>query len=239
MGSPGGRKLRAVGDGHSEVPSAPGDGRREHDDRGDGGARVGIFGGTFDPPHLGHVVAAVNVRHELALDRVLMVPAGVPWQKAHLQISPAEDRLAMLHATIDGVDGLEVSTIELEREGESYTVDTIEALTAANPDDEHFLIVGSDVAPGLDTWRRPEALRSLVTLVIYERAGSVGGRPPAGWSATVVDVPQIGVSSTELRERVRDGRPIGGLVTPAVARHIRARKLYVDAAPVAASVVAR
>lgn len=198
-----------------------------------------MFGGTFDPPHLGHVIAAVNVRYELALDRVLMVPAGVPWQKAHLQISPAEDRLAMLCATIDGVDGLEVSTVELERGGDSYTVDTIESLAAADPDAQHFLIVGSDIAPGLDTWHRPDDLRSLVSLVIYERAGWSGGRPPAGWSATVVDVPQVAVSSTELRQRVRDGRPIAGMVTPTVERHIRARKLYVDAAPVATSVVAR
>lgn len=231
-----------MGDGQVAVPSASGGdqrGREGGGDHGYGGSRVGIFGGTFDPPHLGHVVAAVNVRHELTLDRVVMVPAGVPWQKAHLQISPAEDRLAMLHATIDGVDGLEVSTIELEREGESYTVDTLETLTAASPGTQFFLIVGSDVAPNLDTWHRPDALRSLATLVIYERAGSNGGRPPAGWKPEVVDVPQIAVSSTELRERVRDGRPLGGLVTPAVERHIRSRKLYVEPAPVATPVVAR
>ncbi|HEX7095384.1 MAG TPA: nicotinate-nucleotide adenylyltransferase [Acidimicrobiales bacterium] len=195
------------------------------------GERIGVFGGTFDPPHVGHVVAAVNVRAALALDRVLMVPAGVPWQKAHLRISPAEDRLAMLSAAVDGVDGLEVTTIELERSGESYTADTLDVLARRHPGAQLYLIVGSDIAPTLDTWRRPEALRELATTVVYERPGSGGGRPPAGWPATVVAVPQLDVSSTEIRARVRDGRPIGGLVVPAVDRHIRSRGLYLDAVP--------
>jgi nicotinate-nucleotide adenylyltransferase len=196
---------------------------------GSTGERIGVFGGTFDPPHVGHIVAAVTVRHELGLDRILMIPASIPWQKVDFRdITAAEDRLAMLHAAIDGVEGLAVSTVELERGGESYTADTLEALasTARSGSPELFLIVGSDVAPTLDTWKRPEVLRARSTIVVHDRPGSAGGVPPAGWSHQRVELPQFDVSSTDLRARVRDGRPIDGLVAPAVARHIRARGLY-------------
>jgi nicotinate-nucleotide adenylyltransferase len=196
---------------------------------GSTGERIGVFGGTFDPPHIGHVVAAVNVRQALALDRVLMIPASIPWQKTDFRdVSLAEDRLAMLHATVDGVDGLSVSTIELDRGGESYSADTLEALakpgSKAAPD--LFLIVGSDVAPQLDTWKRPEVLKARSTIVVYDRPGSAGGVPPAGWRHEAVAVPQVDVSSTDIRARVHDGRPIDGLVVTAVARHIRSRHLY-------------
>jgi nicotinate-nucleotide adenylyltransferase len=195
------------------------------------GERIGIFGGTFDPPHVGHVIAAVNVRHELRLDRILMVPAAVPWQKVPTRgVSDPSDRLAMLRATVDGVNGLEVSTIELDRGGESYTADTLEALAASLPVASRFLVVGSDVAPLLDTWKRPEVVRDLSTIVVYERPGSRGGAPPRGWHWHAVDVPHVDVSSTDVRARVRDGRPIDGLVVPAVARHIESRRLYRDPA---------
>ena len=197
---------------------------------GSTGERIGVFGGTFDPPHVGHVIAAVNVREALALHRILMIPASIPWQKRDFRdISSAEDRLAMLHATVDGVEGLTVSTIELERGGESYSADTLEALAPANvpgaPD--LFLIVGSDVASRLDTWKRPDVLRANSTIVVYARPGSSAGEaPPAGWRHETVVVPQVDVSSSDIRRRVREGRPIDGLVAPAVARHIRARGLY-------------
>src|SRR3954452_23272754 len=116
-----------------------------------GGARLGVFGGTFDPVHNGHLVAATGARHALRLDRVLMVPAGDPWQKRDQDLAPAEDRLAMLRAAVDGVEGLEVDLVELERSGPSYTADTIEDLRRAHPDDELFLILGADAAADLDT----------------------------------------------------------------------------------------
>jgi nicotinate-nucleotide adenylyltransferase len=194
------------------------------------GERIGIFGGTFDPPHVGHLTAAVNVRHELGLTRVLMVPAAIPWQKAHSRaISAPADRLAMTRAAFDGVDGLEVSTIELDRGGESYTADTLEALRLAMPDADLYLVVGSDIAPTLDTWKRPEVLRARATIVVYERSGSPGCTPPSGWTWQQVAVPQMAVSSTDVRERVRDGRPIAGLVSREVAQLIHARRLYADA----------
>jgi nicotinate-nucleotide adenylyltransferase len=189
--------------------------------------RIGLLGGTFDPPHLGHVIVAANVRHELGLDRLMLIPASIPWQKAHLwAITPAADRLAMVQASVAGVPGVEVSTIELDRGGESYSADTLEELTHRHPGAELFLLVGSDIAPQLDTWKRPDVVRALATVVVYDRPGSAGNDAPAGWRTVRVPVPQVEISSTDIRARVRAGRPIDGLVTPAVARHIHERDLY-------------
>jgi nicotinate-nucleotide adenylyltransferase len=195
------------------------------------GERIGILGGTFDPPHVGHLVAAVNVRHQLALDRVFVVPACVPWQKAGSRtITRPADRLAMVDAAFGAVAGLDVSTVELDRGGDSFTADTLDELRAAHPAHQWFVVVGSDVAPTLGTWRRAEELPGLAAFVVYERPGSAGGRPPAGWPHHVVDVPQVDVSSTEIRARVADGRPIDGLVSVAVAELIHRRRLYRAAA---------
>jgi len=195
------------------------------------GERIGILGGTFDPPHVGHVVAAVNSRHALSFSRVLVVPANVPWQKRGVRdVSAPEDRLSMTRAAFAGLDQVDVSTIELDRGGDTYSVDTLEALRAARPDDEHWLIVGSDVAAGLATWHRADEVRRLARLVIYERLGSVGDRPPKGWPYELVDVPLLDVSSTGLRARVRAGAPIEGLVPPDVAAIIRERALYREVA---------
>lgn len=195
------------------------------------GERIGILGGTFDPPHVGHIVAAVGVRHVLSLHRVLVTPANVPWQKRGVRdVTPVADRLAMTRAAFGDLEGIEVSTIELDRGGDSFTVDTLGELQAMRPDDEHWLIVGSDVARHLDTWHRHDVVRSLARLVVYERPGSVGERPPAGWPFELVDLPLLDVSSTDIRDRVRRGEPIDGLVPPAVADIIRRRALYREVA---------
>lgn len=195
------------------------------------GEQVGILGGTFDPPHVGHVAAAAQVRHALGLDRVLAVPANVPWQKVDdRHVTAAADRLAMVEAAFAGVEGVEVSTVELDRPGDTYTIDTLDELRAAHPGATWYLVVGSDVAAKLDTWRRPDAVRAAARLVIYERPGSVGARPPAGWPYELVDVPLLDVSSTMLRDRVRRGEPVDGLVPPRVRDIIRARGLYREAA---------
>jgi nicotinate-nucleotide adenylyltransferase len=177
------------------------------------------------------VVAAAGVRHALALDVVLAVPAADPWQKRGSRpISPAEVRLAMTRAAFAGIDGVEVSTIEIDRGGESATADTLEQLHATCPDDDVWLIVGSDVAALLDTWRRPEDVRSGAHLVVYERPGALSARPPAGWPFELVQVPHLDVSSTAVRGRVRRGEPIDGLVPPAVVALVRAHRLYQEAA---------
>src|SRR5689334_11694983 len=119
-------------------------------DGGAGGERLGIFGGTFDPPHVGHLVTAVNVRHELALDRVLLVVSNVPWQKVGTRtISPASARFEMVQAAVADVDGLEASRIELDAGGPSYTADTLATLLADEPARELFVILGADAAAGL------------------------------------------------------------------------------------------
>jgi nicotinate-nucleotide adenylyltransferase len=191
------------------------------------GERLGIFGGTFDPPHVGHLVTAVNVRHELGLDRVLLVVNDQPWQKLGTRdITPAEDRFAMVEAAVGKVEGLEASRIEIERGGMSYTADTLAALRAEDPGSELFVILGTDAAQGLPTWERADEVRDLATIVVVERPGSGEGQPPPGWSWKRVEVPRLEVSSTDLRARVADGRPLDYLLSAEVIETIADRGLY-------------
>lgn len=193
------------------------------------GQRIGIFGGTFDPIHVGHLVAAVNAKSALHLDRVLMVVANVPWQKADARdVSSAEDRLALVAAAVGGVPGLEASRLEIDRGGESYTADTLATLHDSGPEDELFLIVGWDVAGELATWERQDEIRRLATLVVVNRpgAGRPGGLDDDGSSVVEVTVPNLEISSTDLRARAAEGRPLDYLVPEVAVRFIRARGMY-------------
>ncbi|MGH9032440.1 MAG: nicotinate-nucleotide adenylyltransferase [Acidimicrobiia bacterium] len=189
------------------------------------GDRIGVFGGTFDPVHVGHVVAAVETRAVLRLDRVLMVVAGDPWQKREQMVAPAADRLALVEAAVEGIDGVEASAIEIERAGPSVTADTLEALAA--PGRDLFLVLGADAVRNMPTWRRLEETRALATIVVVERSGEHDVAPPAeGWHVVHVRIPRLEVSSTDLRARLAEGRPIDGLVPPGTVRAIRERGLY-------------
>ena len=175
--------------------------------------RLGVFGGTFDPIHVGHLVAAVNARHTLHLDRVLFVVANEPWQKVgDRPVSPAADRLALVDAALGDVDGLEASRLEIDRGGPSYTIDTIDELRRAEPAAEMFLIVGADVVAGLATWERLDDVRREVTMVVVNRPGSTpvlpgATGPLAGWPAVAIEIPALEISSTDLRRRAgRGGR---------------------------------
>lgn len=191
------------------------------------GAGIGIFGGTFDPPHVGHVVAAVTARHALGLDEVLLTVANRPWQKVGTRsITPAADRLAMVEALVDGVDGLVASAIEIERGGDSYTADTIAELRSGEPGLAVTVIVGSDAAAAMSTWTRAEEVRANAALVIVDRPGAAAPDVPAGWTFDRVDIPRLDISSTDIRRRVAAGEPVDGLVPPAVWSVIRARGLY-------------
>jgi nicotinate-nucleotide adenylyltransferase len=191
------------------------------------GGRLGIFGGTFDPPHVGHLVTAVNVRHELGLDRVLLVVSNQPWQKVGTrEISPADARLAMVEAAVADVEGLEASRIELDAGGPSYTADTLARLLAEDPDRELFVILGADAAAGLLTWERWEEVRDLATVVVVDRPGEPPAEAPAGWRWRRLEVPRLDVSSTDLRARAADGRPLDYLVTHEVADWIEQHHLY-------------
>lgn len=192
--------------------------------------RLGIFGGTFDPLHIGHLVTAVDVRHQLALDRVLLVVNNVPWQKVGSRaLSPAPDRWAMVEAAAQDSDGLEASRIEIDAGGMSYTADTLAALVAEDPARELFVILGADAAAGLLTWERAEEVRDLATIVAVDRSGVPRAEPLPGWRWERVRVPGLEVSSTDLRQRVRDGRPLDYLVPSLVIDCINARGLYREA----------
>ena len=188
--------------------------------------RIGLFGGTFDPPHVGHLVTAVNVMHALDLDRVILMVANVPWQKyGSRRITPSEDRLAMVAAAVRGVPGLMAGRTEIDRGGPSYTADTLESLGDEFPGAEFFTIVGDDAAAGLPTWERFEDVLRRSRIVVVDRPGAPVVLP-AGIEWTRVEVPRLEVSSTDLRSRFVDGRPLDYLVTPPVLEVIRERALY-------------
>ncbi len=195
------------------------------------GKRLGVFGGTFDPPHVGHLVAAVNVRYSLALDRVLLTVANRPWQKVGSRpLSSAADRLAMVEAAVADIDGLEASALELERGGDSFTIDTVDQLLAEDPEREVFVIVGEDAAAGMPTWERIDDLRRRARIVVVERPGT-GVELPVGWEFDRVEVPRLEVSSTDLRARAVDGRPLDFLVPPGVISVLADRRLYREGCP--------
>lgn len=191
--------------------------------------RIGLFGGTFDPPHIGHLVTAINVRHALELDEVILMVANVPWQKEGTRpITPAPDRLAMVEAAVASVDGLVAGRLEIELGGPSYTADTLAALAEREPGAFFFTIVGDDAAAGLHTWERSEEVITRSSLVVVDRPGEPVTLPDdVDWIH--VEVPHLSVSSTDLRARVADGRPLTYLVTSPVLSVIAERELYVDA----------
>ena len=188
--------------------------------------RIGLFGGTFDPPHVGHLVTAVNVRHALDLDRVLLMVANNPWQKEGSRaITSAMDRAALVEAAVSNVPGLEVGYHEIHRGGPSYTADTLAELASLHPGAEMFTIVGDDAAAGLPTWERFPEVLELSTIVVVDRPGAPVVLP-TGIPWVRVEVPRLEVSSTDLRARFTDGRPLDYLVTAPVMDEIRARGLY-------------
>ncbi len=190
------------------------------------GERLGIFGGTFDPVHVGHLVAALNARHVCGLDRVLLVVANRPWQKQDRAVTPAEQRFALVEAAVESVPGLEASRLEIDRGGETYTADTLEALAADDRSRELFLIVGADVAAELGTWRRVDVVQRLATLVVVSRPGAPETQPGPGWRVRHVAIPLLDLSGSDLRARAAAGLPLDYLVPDPVIDRIRALNLY-------------
>ena len=190
------------------------------------GRRIGLFGGTFDPPHVGHLVTAVNVRHSLELDIVILMVANVPWQKqGERPITPAIDRLAMVEAAVGDVPGLEAGRLEIDAGGPSYTADTLAALAQVEPDAELFTIVGDDAAAGLASWERYDEVVAGSNMVVVDRPGQhVELSDLVPWIR--VEVPRLEVSSTDLRARFTDGRPLDYLLTDPVLDVIEQRNLY-------------
>ena len=192
--------------------------------------RIGLFGGTFDPPHVGHLVTAVNVRHALNLDIVMLMVANDPWQKSGARdVTTAEDRFDMVEAAVSVVDGVIAGRDEIDRGGPSYTADTLMALAEKHPGAELFTIVGDDAAAGLTSWTRVEQVAQYSQLVVVDRPG-VAVELPKQFNWLRVESPRLEVSSTDLRSRFSDGRPLDYLVTEPVLRVIEERGLYGSAA---------
>ena len=197
--------------------------------------RLAVFGGTFDPPHIGHLIAARAVRHACDIDRTLFVVANQPWQKLDgladtdsggIKVSSAEDRLAMVQAAVAKLSWCEASSLEIDRGGNSYTADTLEQLGGEMPDCDLFVVIGSDIVPHLDTWQRPEAIKRMAEVIVVERPGSIGLDFPEGWTGTRVAGKLVDISSTQLREWIREGRPTEDILPAGVAEVIAERGLY-------------
>ena len=182
-------------------------------------SRIGVFGGTFDPVHVGHLAIANAALDELRLDRVYFVPARRSPLKHDGPIASPEDRLAMLNAAIADEARFRVSRVEVDREGPSFTVDTLESLRGEG---ELFLILGSDAYADFDRWREPERIRELATVVLAARPGAPNA--PAGMR--MLDAPLMDISSRELRARAARGRSLRYLVPEAVLRYIEEHRLY-------------
>ncbi|MEZ4700630.1 MAG: nicotinate-nucleotide adenylyltransferase [Rhodothermales bacterium] len=189
--------------------------------------RVGIFGGTFNPPHFAHLILAEIIREQAELDRIRWIPTHTPPHKT--AETPARHRLAMTRLAIAGNDAFEVSEIELERGGPSYTVDTLEALQRAEPDVAFSLLIGGDSLADFMTWRRPDEIVRRAPLIVYRRPGVTASPEAATRFADRIryaDAPAIDLSSQTIRERVQNGQSIRYLVPDSVRAYITRHGLY-------------
>ncbi|MEU9128926.1 nicotinate-nucleotide adenylyltransferase [Kitasatospora sp. NPDC048540] len=194
--------------------------------------RLGVMGGTFDPIHHGHLVAASEVASAFHLDEVIFVPTGQPWQKSERTVSAAEDRYLMTVIATAENPQFSVSRIDLDRTGPTYTVDTLRDLRALHPDAELFFITGADALAQILSWRDSEELFELAHFIGCTRPGhtlSDAGLPVGGVS--LVEVPALAISSTDCRLRVAKGEPVWYLVPDGVVRYIDKRALYAPAQP--------
>jgi nicotinate-nucleotide adenylyltransferase len=195
---------------------------------GESAPRIGIMGGTFDPIHHGHLVAASEVAHFFSLDEVIFVPTGRPWEKNGRDVSAAEDRYLMTVIATASNPRFSVSRVDIDRPGETYTIDTLRDLRAERgPDAEFFFITGADALARMISWRDADELFKLAHFVGCTRPGhrlSLSGLPDKGIS--LIEVPALAISSTECRARVRSGDPIWYLVPDGIVQYISKRKLY-------------
>lgn len=197
-------------------------------------ARLGILGGTFNPPHVGHLVCAQEARTALGLDRVLLMPVAVPPHKEAVADPGAERRVRLCELAAEGDPGLAVSRVDVDRPGPSFTVDTLRSLHASAPEHELTFIVGGDMAESFPTWREPEAILELAELGVTGRSGSeraallarLDAVQGASGRVRAFDMPRIDVSSSLVRRRVSEGAPVRYLVPDPVAEYIAAEGLY-------------
>ncbi len=195
--------------------------------------RTGILGGTFNPPHLGHLVAAQEAYRELDLDQVMLIPAGIPPHKPVDDEPGPQHRLELCRRAVGDDERFTVSDLELRRDGPSFTVDTLEILRSQSPADDLFLILGADIAAGLPKWHEPERVLELATVAIARRRGTAKAavqdalaQVTGGERARFFQMPRIGISSTMVRRRVRAGQPIRYFVPDGVMHYIETHGLY-------------
>jgi nicotinate-nucleotide adenylyltransferase len=189
-----------------------------------------LFGGSFDPPHAAHLALATLARDHLRLDTLFVVPTGDPWQKPGRRLAPAEHRLAMARLAFEGEPRLVVDRLELDRQGPSYTLDTLQALQARHPGADWFLVIGQDQYANFDTWHDWQRLLSMCTLAVAARQGQAPSPPPALQALphrmAVLPLPEMPVSATDLRARLARGEAVTPMVAPAVAGYIAQHNLY-------------
>jgi nicotinate-nucleotide adenylyltransferase len=190
--------------------------------------RIGVFGGTFDPPHVGHLLLAADAREALQLDRLIFIPAGTqPFKLGTPPVASGQDRLEMVRLAVADDANYAVDDAEINRRGLSYTVDTLEHLSERFKGAQLFLLMGQDALAGFPQWRNPERIRELATLAAMERSGTPGPRSEVAAEGVVtVSTRCVDVSSTEIRERRRAKKSIKGFVPESVERFIEARGLY-------------
>ena len=184
--------------------------------------KIGVLGGSFDPVHHGHLIAARTLREKLELDRVLLIPAGQQPFKRDGHGADAADRAKMVELAISSEVGLAMDRMEIERAGPSYTVETLAALKEKSPGAEITLLIGADAAVEFPAWRSAERVRELARVVVFSRAGAAS--PNVG--LPVIEIPAVDISSTDIRARVRAGKSIRFLVPESVAEFIETRRLY-------------
>ena len=196
--------------------------------------RIGVFGGTFDPIHMGHLIVAEDARAALELDKVLFIPAGQPWFKSYRQITDAHHRLAMVRLAVEGNPSFDVTDIEITRTGPSYTVDTLAELREQHPDAEFIVILGVDALREIDRWHQPRKLFELASVVGMARPGTAinlsvlhEAIPGSSSRIRLLDSALMDISGTDIRRRVADVRSIRYRVPAAVERYIRENGLYV------------
>lgn len=188
-------------------------------------AKIGIFGGTFDPIHNGHLVAAKAVANQLKLDKVLFVPTGNSWQKS--AGTPAEIRSEMVALAISDEPLFELSRVDVDREGPTYTIDTLRELAISHPGDELWFILGTDAMANLKTWKDYEKLFGLANFAVVTRPG-FAVHLPAGFESKirVLEIPALDISATEVRTKIEAGQSISDLVPVEVANYIGTHKTY-------------
>jgi nicotinate-nucleotide adenylyltransferase len=184
--------------------------------------RIGIFGGTFDPPHLAHLIIAEQAREQLRLDKVIFIPARIPPHKIRRKTTSAEDRMWMTELAVAGNPFFSVSDIEVSRQGVSYTIDTLKSLKSIYPKSKFYLLLGSDNYTAFHTWYKPKLIRKLSTLVVYRRGEAGRGTP----GVVVIAGPALDLSSSMIRQRIRRRLGIRYMVPNAVETYIRLHRLY-------------